>query len=160
MIRRMEECLICNRISMIKDGTNPYSVAELETGYVVIGDHQYFKGYSLFLSKEHAPELHSLQEEYKAKFLLEMSWVAEAVQKAFKADKMNYELLGNGDAHLHWHLFPRRFNEENPTYPVWWTDSKIMYAEEVKPSIEELEHMRKELYMELMNVVGDRVKFL
>ena len=31
-------CLICDRIKMIKDGTNPYFVKELETGYVVIGE--------------------------------------------------------------------------------------------------------------------------
>lgn len=153
----MEDCLICKRINMIKDGKNPYFVAELETGYVVIGDYQYFKGYSLLLSKEHTPELHGLQVEYKVKFLTEMSWVAEAVHKAFDADKMNYELLGNGDAHLHWHLFPRRFSEENPTHPVWWTDRKIMYSEEVKPSSEELEQMKSELFNELKKVVRDGI---
>ena len=47
-------CIICDRIKMIKEGTNPYFVKELETGYVVIGDHQHFKGYTLFLFKEHA----------------------------------------------------------------------------------------------------------
>lgn len=36
-----------------------------------------------------------------------MTIVAEAVSNAFDADKMNYECLGNGDAYLHWHLFPR-----------------------------------------------------
>ena len=46
-------CLICKRIEMIKNGNNPYYVKELETGYVVIGDHQHFKGYTLFLCKEH-----------------------------------------------------------------------------------------------------------
>ena len=46
-------CLICDRIEMIKNGTNKYFVKELETGYVVIGDYQHFKGYSLFLFKEH-----------------------------------------------------------------------------------------------------------
>ncbi len=35
-------CLICDRIELIKAGDNPYFVKELETGYVVIGDHQYF----------------------------------------------------------------------------------------------------------------------
>ena len=30
-------CLICDRIEMIKNGTNKYFVKELETGYVVIG---------------------------------------------------------------------------------------------------------------------------
>lgn len=53
-------CLVCNRINMIKDGTNPYFVKELETGYVVIGDHQHFRGYTLFLCKEHKMELFQL----------------------------------------------------------------------------------------------------
>ncbi len=39
-------CLICDRIQQIKKGENPYFVKELETGYVVIGDHQHFKGYT------------------------------------------------------------------------------------------------------------------
>ena len=41
-------CLICDRINMIKQGTNKYFVAELETGYVVLGDNQHFLGYTLF----------------------------------------------------------------------------------------------------------------
>lgn len=41
-------CLICQRIELIKAGENPYFVRELETGYVVIGDHLYFEGYTLF----------------------------------------------------------------------------------------------------------------
>lgn len=44
-------CLICDRIEMIKQGTNKYFVAELETGYVVLGDNQHFLGYTLFLCK-------------------------------------------------------------------------------------------------------------
>lgn len=60
-------CLICDRIEMIKAGTNPYFVRELETGYVVLGDHQYFKGYTLFLCKEHKQELFELETEKKIK---------------------------------------------------------------------------------------------
>ena len=101
-------CFVCDRIKMINEGQNPYFVKELETGYVVIGDNQHFKGYTLFLCKEHKTELFQLDKLLKMKFLEEMSIVAEAVSKAFGAEKMNYELLGNGDTHLHWHLFPRK----------------------------------------------------
>jgi len=45
-------CLICDRIELIKQGRNPHFVKELETGFVVIGDGQYFKGYTLFLAKK------------------------------------------------------------------------------------------------------------
>ena len=147
-------CLICDRINMIKEGTNPYFVNELETGYVVIGDNQHFKGYSIFLCKEHKTELFQLDYSKKMKFLEEMSVVAEAVSNAFGADKMNYELLGNGDTHLHWHLFPRRAGDiENHGNtgkgPVWWYPMEKMYSDENRPSEEELEEMKAILLDEL-----------
>lgn len=80
-------CLICDRIQQIKNGTNPYFVKELQTGYVVIGDHQHFKGYTLFLCKEHKTELFELEPVFKRLFLEEMSMVAEAVYHAFVAEK-------------------------------------------------------------------------
>ena len=147
-------CLICDRINMIKEGTNPYFVKELETGYVVIGDNQHFKGYSIFLCKEHKTELFQLDYSKKMKFLEEMSVVAEAVSNAFGADKMNYELLGNGNTHLHWHLFPRRVGDiENygnkGKGPVWWYPMEKMYSDENRPSEEELEEMKSILLNEI-----------
>jgi diadenosine tetraphosphate (Ap4A) HIT family hydrolase len=149
----MEGCLICNRINMIKEGTNKYFVAELETGYVVVGDHQYFEGYTLFLCKEHKHELHELNRDYKQKFLVEMSKVSEAVYMAFKPDKLNYELLGNGDSHMHWHIFPRRLTEPNPEYPVWCTPQETMYSESIRPSNETLEELKKTLLIELNKII-------
>ena len=103
-------CEICDRIKETKAGNNPFLVKELETGYVVIGDFQHFKGYTLFLYKDHVVELFDLDEKTRAKHLYEMTLIAEAVKNAFGAEKMNYECLGNGEggAHIHWHLFPRR----------------------------------------------------
>lgn len=149
----MEDCLICKRISMIQEGTNPYFVAELETGYVVIGDHQYFEGYTLFLCKEHRSELHDLEPAYKLKFLEEMSVVSEAVYRAFQPDKLNYELLGNGDSHMHWHIFPRRLTEPNPRSPVWWTPREVMYADSSKPSAAALDELKRKLLKELKRVI-------
>lgn len=136
-------CLICERIELIKQGKNPHFVKELETGYVVIGDGQYFKGYTLFLAKEHVTELHQMEYETKIKFLEEMSIVQEAVAKAFQAEKMNIELLGNGDAHVHWHLFPRKAGDmqgygHNGRGPVWWVPWEEMSSEEYQPKESEL----------------------
>ena len=136
-------CLICDRIELIKQGKNPNYVKELETGYVVIGDGQYFKGYTLFLAKEHVTELHQMEYETKIKFLEEMSIVQEAVAKAFQAEKMNIELLGNGDAHVHWHLFPRKAGDmkgygHNGRGPVWWVPWEEMSSEEYQPKENDL----------------------
>lgn len=149
----MEDCLICTRIKMIKEDCNKYYVKELETGYVVIGDHQYFKGYTLFLCKEHRSELHELDNEFKEKFLVEMSRVAEAVHRAFKPIKLNYELLGNGDSHMHWHIFPRSEKELNPTHPVWWTPRDQMFSKNVKPNDQELAILKSVLLSELDNLI-------
>ena len=147
-------CLICDRISMIRNGANPYFVKELETGYVVIGDNQHFKGYTLFLCKEHKTELFHLRHAARVKFLAEMSVVAEAVSKAFGAEKMNYELLGNGDTHLHWHLFPRVRGDledygNNGKGPVWWYPMEKMYSLDNRPSDRELKEMKTVLAAEL-----------
>lgn len=147
-------CFICDRIEMIKSGTNPYFVKETDTGYVVIGDHQYFKGYTLFLCKKHETELFNLDRDFKMKFLEEMSLVAEAVAKAFGAEKMNYELLGNGETHLHWHLFPRVSGDlegfgNNGKGPVWWLPMEKMYCDENKPTETELNEMKNSLLTEL-----------
>ena len=87
-------CGICERIQMIQNHTNPYFVMELETGYVVMGDHQRIHGYTLFLCKLHVHELHQLDLSFRSKHLTEMSVVSEAVNRAFHADKMNIESLG------------------------------------------------------------------
>lgn len=147
-------CLICDRIEMIKNGENPYFVRELETGYAVIGDYQHFKGFTLFLCKRHETELFHLDREFKMKFLEEMSIVAEAAAKAFGAEKMNYELLGMGDAHLHWHLYPRRTGDigdygNHGKGPVWWLPMNEMYDAGTRPSEEELSEMKERLSAEL-----------
>ena len=146
-------CLICERINMIKQGNNPYFVKELETGYVVIGDYQHFYGYTLFLCKQHVTELHNLSYEFKIKYIEEMSLVAEAVYTAFKPEKMNYELLGNGDTHVHWHLFPRVTGDTPIKGPVWWLPKEEMWDDSKRPNNEELSFMINRLKMEIDNLM-------
>ncbi len=151
-------CFICDRIEMIKNGTNPYFVKELKTGYVVLGDNQHFKGYTLFLCKQHKIELFHLDYDFKMKFLEEMSLVAESVSNAFNAEKINYELLGNGETHLHWHLFPRITGDienygNNGKGPVWWYPMEKMYDDSNKPTETELCELKKKLLIELNKII-------
>lgn len=144
-------CMICDRIDLTKRGENPFLVRELETGYVVIGDHQHFRGYSLFLCKEHATELHFLPQPFRGKHLEELALVYEAVYRAFQPDKMNCELLGMGEGgtHIHWHLFPRRDGDIDHRGPVWHMPFEEMYAEDKRPSPEELTELKAALGREL-----------
>ena len=141
---------------MIKNGENPYFVKELSTGYVVIGDNQHFYGYTLFLYRSHGEitELFHLDKDERARFMEEMTIVAQAASNAFAPEKMNYELLGMGDAHLHWHLYPRRTGDigeygNHGKDPVWWYPMEKMYSDDNRPSETGLEEMTQKLLAEL-----------
>ena len=142
-------CLICERIGQIERGENPYFVCALSTGYVVLGDHQRFEGYTLFLCKRHVTELYQLPWGFRTRFLQEMSLVAEAVAAVYHPEKMNYELLGNGDTHLHWHLFPRVSGDTPQPGPVWWLPREEMWNDAYRPSREQLAERTKQLREEI-----------
>lgn len=142
-------CLICDRIEQIQKGENPYFVCALSTGYVVLGDYQRFQGYTLFLCKRHVTELYELPWDFRTRFLQEMSLVAEAVAAVYHPEKMNYELLGNGDTHLHWHLFPRVSGDTPQPGPVWWLPRKEMWNDAYRPSDDQLAERTKQLREEI-----------
>lgn len=94
----------------------PHSVA-------VLGPWQYYTGYCLLVSREHATELSQFGPD-RAAFLEEMALLAEAIEACFRPHKLNYELLGNQVPHLHWHLFPRYPDDPDRLRPVWFALEK------------------------------------
>lgn len=119
MAHHSDVCEICARIEDIKTRKHPGFIAELATGYAVLGDSQFFRGYTLFLCKTRAPDLEDLPRDFKFQYLREMALVSEAVSNVLKPHKMNVESLGNMVPHLHFHLFPRFLSETEPSKPVW-----------------------------------------
>src|SRR3989449_5870961 len=75
---------------------------------------QAFEGYTFLTLKWHEEELYKLADKDRKQFLEDMSLISNALSKAFKPDKMNYELLANSMPHLHWHLIPRYTSD-----PMW-----------------------------------------
>ena len=150
-----KNCLVCERIQMIENGTNPYFVKEMETGYVVIGDYQHFQGYTLFLCKRHVRELHELAKAFRLKYLEEMALVSGAVQSAFTPQKLNIESLGNGDSHLHWHIFPRCDGDTPTPGPVWWLPKEEMYSDSKRPNLALLQSLIQKLRIALGQVEAE-----
>ena len=54
---------------------------------------------------------------------------------SFTPRKLNYELLGNQEAHMHWHLYPRYETDAIPHWPVW-ADPKLHETTTVLPAAE------------------------
>lgn len=119
MATHQDNCEICARIGDAREGRHPGVIAELDTGYAVLGDSQFFRGYSVLLCKTPATELHELPAKVRLRYLEEMAQLAEAVARVTRAHKLNYECLGNMVHHLHFHVFPRRLTDPDPKAPVW-----------------------------------------
>ena len=94
-------------------------VALLPTSVAVIGNDQYYRGYTLVIARRHARELYHLSDGESTAYFQDMLRVARAVDRAFSPRKMNYELLGNTVEHLHWHVFPRHAGDPSPSRPTW-----------------------------------------
>lgn len=92
---------------------------ETRTSVAKLNPDQAFEGYTFLTLKWHEEELYKLADKDRKQFLEDMSLVANALSKAFKPDKMNYELLGNAMPHLHWHLIPRYTSDPMWGRPIW-----------------------------------------
>ena len=80
---------------------------------------QYYRGYTLLVLNQHATELYHLDKDTRQRFVEDANRMALALDKTFKPLKMNYCVLGNTLAHLHWHLIPRRESDPDPKRPIW-----------------------------------------
>ena len=76
----------------------------------------------LLVLRCHATELFELPVGERGAHLEEVSRVAEAIARALRPVKMNYELLGNQVPHIHWHLIPRLPTDPDLRSPIWQVD--------------------------------------
>ena len=96
----------------------------MHSGWVVLGDVQFLKGYSLLLPDPVVGHLNALGAEDRRTLLYEASVVGDVLLELTSAVRINYEILGNLEPALHVHVFPRFADEpaELRTRPVWYYD--------------------------------------
>ena len=80
---------------------------ELPATWVTAAAEAPLPGYVCIVSKVHVREPFELRGEARHRFWDDVSAVAEGVQAATSATKLNYEIHGNTIPHLHLHLYPR-----------------------------------------------------
>jgi len=96
-----------------------HRLAELDASIAYLNEDQFFPGWTFLVLKRHATELYELTRDERARLIEDVSAVARALASAFAAVKVNYELLGNQLAHIHWHVIPRPAADPAPRMPVW-----------------------------------------
>lgn len=137
-------CPICTENAVSDEGTDPWFVSRLQTGYVRLNPNQYFRGALFFVAKDCVREVFDLNRTVRDLHLNEMAEVAAALNDAFTPRKLNVESLGNGVPHLHWWLTPRYETDPRPYAPIWEDLDflRVQWTGVGRPSPEELASCR------------------
>jgi diadenosine tetraphosphate (Ap4A) HIT family hydrolase len=151
-----------DRLGTARRGENPMLLAQMRSGFAVLGDTQHLPGYCVLLSAvDDADHLTDLTRAQRAEFLFDMALLGEAVfavcngiDPAFR--RINYEVLGNTLHQLHAHVHPRYAWEpaEYRIGPVWRYPAEIREAPEHETD-ERHDPLREAIVVELNRVMSD-----
>ncbi len=136
MARLLDGCWICENLRQPEN----LVFYESRTSIAKLNPDQLFQGYAFLALKWHEEELQKLSEKDRKNFLEDMSTVGTALAATLSPDKMNYELLGNAQPHLHWHIIPRHKTDPMWGRPIWAGNKhrKCLTSEEYAGLVKEI----------------------
>ncbi|MFM1896428.1 MAG: hypothetical protein RLZZ385_1502 [Pseudomonadota bacterium] len=111
-------------VEACRRGDNPRSICRLDSGWVVMGEAQFLRGYCLLLPDPVVGHLNLLSTEQRQQALLDATRLGDALLALTDAVRINYEILGNLEPALHIHVCPRYDHEaeELRSKPIFFYD--------------------------------------
>jgi diadenosine tetraphosphate (Ap4A) HIT family hydrolase len=88
-------------------------IGKLSVSTVFLFKEQTYRGRCNVVYKDHVKELFQLDEDELNAYMKDVKKVAEAIEKAFQPNKINYGAYGDTLHHLHMHLVPKYEGKEN-----------------------------------------------
>ncbi|MEH7416846.1 HIT family protein [Neobacillus drentensis] len=88
-------------------------IGKLNVSTVFLFKEQTYRGRCNVVYNGHVKELFHLNEQESAAFIHDVNRVAEALDKIFEPNKINYGAYGDTLHHLHMHIVPKYEGKEN-----------------------------------------------
>ncbi len=86
-------------------------ITRMKSGWAVLGNSQFLRGYSLLLPDPVVPHLNAMASAHREQFLNDMAHLGDAVLSVTGALRINYAMFGNVEPALHAHVVPRYVDE-------------------------------------------------
>lgn len=109
----MPQTAIHRMVTACRAGNYPALISHMASGWAVLGQSQFLRGYSLLLPDPVAPHLNAMQAAHREQFLKDVALLGDAVFKVTNALRINYAMFGNVEPALHAHVVPR-YSDEVP----------------------------------------------
>ena len=103
--------LIEQRVEAARLGQNPYVIARMPSGWLVVGDVQPLPGYCLLLADPVVDSPNALSEPDRIQYSLDVLRIGDALLEITGAYRINYMTLANLEPSLHTHIIPRFWDE-------------------------------------------------
>jgi diadenosine tetraphosphate (Ap4A) HIT family hydrolase len=102
---------IHRHVAAARAGREPRVIARLASGWALLGERQFLRGYALLLPDPVVPTLNALGAPQRAQFLSDMGLIGDALLSVTDAVRINYAMFGNLEPALHAHVIPRYDSE-------------------------------------------------
>lgn len=112
-------CPLCDTVEQAVREKPLNLIYAFENSILLIGEHQFFPGYCVLVSKLHAREMHDLPESVQTALFQELMIASRAIADEFRPRKLNLASLGNVVPHVHWHIFPRYDSDPDHLSHPW-----------------------------------------
>ncbi|GAP15922.1 diadenosine tetraphosphate (Ap4A) hydrolase [Longilinea arvoryzae] len=99
--------LIHRNVEACRAGTFPPLICRLPSGWAVLCDMQYLRGYTILLADPVVSSLNALDRAARAAYLLDTAVIGDALIEVTGAYRINYATMGNSEPALHTHIIPR-----------------------------------------------------
>ena len=103
---------IHRRVAALRAGSDATCIARMPSGWAVLGEQQFLRGYALLLPDPVVGTLNELQGPRRTAFLTDMARLGDAVLAVTGALRINYAMFGNVEPALHAHVVPRSADEQ------------------------------------------------
>jgi diadenosine tetraphosphate (Ap4A) HIT family hydrolase len=98
-------------VAACRSGEYPALITPMDSGWAVLGQSQFLRGYSLLLPDPVVPHLNAMESVHRELFLMDMARLGDAVLDVTGALRINYAMFGNVEPALHAHVVPRFVDE-------------------------------------------------
>jgi diadenosine tetraphosphate (Ap4A) HIT family hydrolase len=105
------ETAIHRRVGRLRANEDPGFIARLPSGWAVLGEQQFLRGYSLLLPDPVVATFNELSIPMRAQAMTDAAALGDAVLAATGALRINYAIFGNLEPALHIHVVPRYADE-------------------------------------------------
>lgn len=103
-----------------RDSRDTLWIADLRVSALSLFREQRFRGWCILsFSPWDATSVDALSADEYTAFMQDVRTTSQALRQVFEPDHLNYELLGNSNPHLHWHIIPRYKSDPRWGQPVW-----------------------------------------